>query len=96
MTEKRALRAENGDKSKDFGCSQKEIARAVMIHLQPIHDARSLQQEISTNAFILHSLFGAQCPLVRAYSTDVVDHIDSNFPTFKRQMTTTAWCTAFA
>ena len=51
-----------------------QIARAVRIHLQPIHEAHSLQQEIGTKAFILHSLFGAQCPLVRVYSTDVVDH----------------------
>ena len=73
-----------------------QIARAARIHLQAITDARNLQKEIGTKVFILHSLFGASCPLVKAYSTQIVDHIDSNFSSFERQMSSTARCTAFA
>ena len=35
-------------------------------------------------------------PLVKAYSTQIVDHIDSNFSSFERQLSFTARCTTFA
>ena len=72
-----------------------QIARAARIHLQVINEARNLQEEIGTKAYILHSLFGAACPLVRAYSTQIVDHIDANFSSFERQMSSPARCTSF-
>ena len=61
-----------------------EIDRAARTHLQAIHNATNLQKEIGTKAFILHCLFGTSCPLVKAYSTQIVTHVESNFSSFKR------------
>ena len=73
-----------------------QVARASKVTLQTIAGPTNLQKELGTKGYILHALFGAQCPLVRAFSAEVVDHIDCHFGTFERQMGTAQRCTAFA
>ena len=64
--------------------------RATRVHLQPLHDNRSLQQETGTKVYILHSLFDPAWSLIAAVTTKVVDHIDAKFSAVDRQMTLTS------
>ena len=59
-----------------------QVARAVKVHLLPILGATNLQREIGTNTYILATLFGESCPLVKGY-TSVVSWIDANFTSFE-------------
>ena len=73
-----------------------QISRAARVHLQTISGAATLQKEIGTKAYILDRLFGPNCPLTLAFSTELIPFIDQNFTAFERQVNTDAACTTFA
>ena len=73
-----------------------QISRVAKVHLQTISGAANLQKEIGTKAYILDRLFGPNCPITLAFSTQLIPFIDENFAAFERQVNSVAACTTFA
>jgi len=73
-----------------------KIARIAKVHIQTISGAANMQKKICTKAYILDLLFGPRCPLIMAFTSQLISFINANFATFERKVNTTQACTTFA
>ena len=70
-----------------------QIAQATKVYLQTISGATNLQKGIRKKSYILSKSFGRICPISEGYVL-VVNWIDANFKSFKRQVYSMTMCTS--
>ena len=59
-----------------------QISRAAKVHIQTISGAANLQKEIGTKAYTLDRIFGPNCPITLAFSTQLIPFIDEKISAF--------------
>ena len=74
---------------------QEEVTSATRVKLAVVVGPRTTATEIGTLAFAMHSLFGAQCPMVESI-LPLVNWIDKNRSEWGRIMEDTESTTRFA